>query len=148
MSESSWILKGVDDDARERAVEEAAHRGISLADYLTDIVLQKALAEQALAPDAGRPEEAAPDLLPPGQSFAIRHQIKTLERHLGASVSSLDGALNALDGSLHDVTGRLSQLEAQAGHTVEAIAEQVKELSEELATLRLALTDIEGAARA
>jgi hypothetical protein len=148
MSESSWVLKGVDDDARERAVEEAAHRGISLADYLTDVVLQRALAEQALAPDAGRPEETAPDLLPPGQSFAIRHQIKTLERHLGASVTSLDGALNALDGSLHSVTGRLSQLEAQAGHTVEAIAEQVKDLSEDLVALRLGLTDIENAARA
>jgi hypothetical protein len=148
MSESSWVLKGVDADARGRAVREAARRGISLADYLTDIVLQNALAEQALTPDAGRLDEAAPALLAPGQSFAIRHQIKTLERHLGSSVTSLDGALSALDGSLHDVTGRLSELEGQAGHTAEAIAEQVKGLSEDLANLRLGLIDIESAARA
>jgi len=144
MSESSWVLKGVDAAARERAVAEAARRGVSLADYLTDVVLQNALAGQALGSGA----EAAPDLLPPGQSFAIRHQIKSLERHLGASVTSLDGALSALDGTLGDVTGRLGQLEAQAGHTADAIAEQVKGLSEDLAHLRLGLIDIEGAARA
>src|SRR4029078_12226598 len=113
------------------------------ADYLTDVVLQNALAEQALVSDTGRLDEAAPALLPPGQGFAIRHQIKTLERHLGSSVTSLDGALNALDGSLHVVTGRLSELEAQAGHTADTLAEQVKGLSEDLATLRHGLIDIE-----
>src|SRR5690349_5739004 len=116
MSESSWVLRGVDAAARERAAEEAERRGVSLADYLTDVVLQNALAEQTQAP-AGDREDVAPEPLPPGQSFAIRHQIKTLERHLGASVTSLDGALSALDGTLSDVTGRLSELEAQAGHT-------------------------------
>src|SRR5690349_7137838 len=108
MSESSWVLRGVDAAARERAAEEAARRGVSLADYLTDIVLQKTLAEQAQAAAGERFEDIAPEPLPPGQSFAIRHQIKTLERHLGASVTSLDGALSALDGTLNDVTGRLS----------------------------------------
>src|SRR5262249_24830650 len=84
----------------------------------------------------------------PGKNFAIRHQIKTLERHLGSSVSSLDGALNALDTSLVDLGGRLSTLESQAGHAADALSEQVEALQSGLATLRLGLIDAEGAAKA
>ena len=109
MSESSWNLTGVDPDARDRAVEEAARRGVSLADYLTDIVLQNALAEQVAERSEAEAlcwKRAEPGPPTPGQSFAIRHQIKTLERHLGASVTSLDGALSALDDtSLVDLGG-------------------------------------------
>ncbi len=147
MSDTSWILKGIDGDARERAVAEAARRGVSLAEYLTEVLLQNALADQAPL-EAAPLDEVEPEAMAPGQSFAIRHQIKTLERHLGSSVTSLDGALNALDNSLHDVTGRLGELEAQAGHTAEAIAEQVRELHQDLAGLRRELAHIEGAASA
>src|SRR5690348_16973173 len=110
MSESSWNLTGVDRAARDRAVKEAARRGVSLADYLTNIVLQNALADEVRtqgylgeatpltdialqsplsepAPNQSvgfpDPAETTPT---PGQSFAIRHQIKTLERHFGSSV--------------------------------------------------------------
>ncbi|MFZ2030367.1 MAG: hypothetical protein WAU68_08685 [Vitreimonas sp.] len=148
MTENSWVLKGVDVAARERAVEEAASRGISLGDYLTDIVLQNALAEQmreqgsALLDDGG--------LTPPpiGENFAIRHQIKALERRLGSSVTSLDGALNALDTSLFDLTGRVGDVEALAGDTAHGFGEQLRELHGSLAVLRLGLSGIEEAGKA
>lgn len=99
MSENTWVLKGVDAAARERAVEEAARRGVPLSDYLTDIVLQNALAEQMREQGAGLVEDTEATPPPIGENFAIRHQIKALERRLGSSVTSLDGALNALDTS-------------------------------------------------
>lgn len=149
MSESSWVLKGVDGAARERAVEEAARRGMSLGDYLTDIVLQNALAEQMRDQGAALMEDAEPPAPPPiGENFAIRHQIKALERRLGSSVTSLDGALNALDTSLFDLTGRVGDLEALAGDTAHALGEQLKDLHGSLAVLRLGLTGIEEAAKA
>jgi hypothetical protein len=199
MSETSWNLTGVDPDARDRAVEEAARRGVSLGDYLTDIVLQNALAEQMRSQGEVFAEEAEPltdmalqnaiaakvrsegflgesepfaDMMlesalaeptrsqseglleaaepapTPGQSFAIRHQIKTLERHLGSSVASLDGALNALDTSLVGLGGRLGALESQAGRSAEALSEQVQNLHMSLAALRMGLANAESAAKA
>ncbi|MBI3439229.1 MAG: hypothetical protein HY054_11385 [Proteobacteria bacterium] len=148
MSESSWILRGVDDDARERAVEEAARRGISLSDYLTDIVLQNASAEQTHQRPTAPAEDGEPSPLTMGDKFAIRHQIKALERRLGSSVTSLDGALNALDTSVFDLTSRVGDLEALAGDTGAALGGQLKDLQGSLAVLRLGLSGIEEAAKA
>lgn len=148
MSENTWVLKGVDAAARERAVEEAARRGVPLSDYLTDIVLQNALAEQMREQGAGLVEDTEATPPPIGENFAIRHQIKALERRLGSSVTSLDGALNALDTSLFDLTGRVGDVEALAGDTAHAFGEQLKDLHGSLAVLRLGLSGIEEAAKA
>lgn len=147
MTKSTWDVRGVDPAARDRAVKEAARRGVPLASYLSDVLLQKALAEQTQL-HAMAPVEDVEPALTPGKSFAIRHQIKALERHLGSSVTSLDGALSALDSSLGDLSGRLSQLEAQAGHSAETLAAQAQDLHESLATLRLNLASVETAAKA
>ena len=93
MSKSTWDVMGVDPAARDRAVKEAARRGVPLANYLSDILLEKALAD-AMPLQATLVEDAEAALTP-GKTFAIRHQIKALERHLGSSVTSLDGALSA-----------------------------------------------------
>ena len=50
MSDSAWELKGVDPETRQQAVKEAQRLGVSLADYLTNKVLQ-ALAVDARAFD-------------------------------------------------------------------------------------------------
>src|SRR5690242_15746788 len=101
MSKSTWDVMGVDPAARDRAVKEAARRGVPLASYLGDILMQKALADDTQK-QATAPVEDAEPALASAKSFAIRHQIKALERHLGSSVTSLDGALSALDVSLGD----------------------------------------------
>ena len=149
MIENSWLLNGVDPAARQRAVEEAARRGVSLGDYLTDIVLQNALAQHVRGQDAAFAEEAAPALSPTtGDNFAVRHQIKALEVRLGSTVTRLNGAQEAFDSSLFDLAGRLGDVETLADDTAHALGEQLKDLQGGIAALRLGLADIEQAAHA
>ncbi|MBS0384971.1 MAG: hypothetical protein JSS00_06445 [Proteobacteria bacterium] len=147
MNDSSWVLKGVDPTARDRAVREAARRGIPLADYLTDVVLQNALAEQLRDPDGASAEAAE---APAGKSFAARHRIKALERSLGSSVTNLDGALGALDAALSDLADRVGELETATGHSAHDLGEQLQGLHSDLADLRdglAAFQDIGNAAQ-
>src|SRR5690606_28823418 len=109
--EGSWVLKGVDPQVREKAVAEAARVGMNLGDYLTDVVIKSAIADQL---SAGREDEPPPSeadqraiFAPaPGspERFAIRQRLKALERRLSTASSSLDSAVAALDPSLFDVT--------------------------------------------
>jgi hypothetical protein len=143
MSDSAWVLKGVDPQNRDRAVEEAQRRGVSLADYLTDAVLKSALAEQlgALAGDA-EPIAAEPS------DFGVRHRFRTLERRLEGSVGSLESALHALDTSLFDVTSRVGEVEGLAGDTAHALQQAQAETAHQLAAVRLHITDVEENAQA
>jgi localization factor PodJL len=138
MSDTAWVLKGVDPQTRDRAVEEAQRRGVSLADYLTDAVLKNALAEQlgALAGDV-EPIAAEPS------DFGVRHRFRTLERRLEGSVGSLESALHALDTSLFDVTSRVGEVEGLAGDTAHALQQAQAETAHQLAAVRLHITDVE-----
>ncbi|MGQ0533616.1 MAG: hypothetical protein ACT4OF_13135 [Caulobacteraceae bacterium] len=139
MGETSWILKGVDPETRDHAVEEAHRLGVSLADYVTDMVLKSALTEQvgALAADL----EPAPATEP--SDFGVRHRFRTLERRLESSVGSLEGALHALDTALFDVTSRVGEVEGLAGDTSHALQQALSELAAQLAAVRLHITDVE-----
>ncbi|MGE0530960.1 MAG: hypothetical protein AB7G40_08175 [Hyphomonadaceae bacterium] len=139
MSDSAWVLKGIDPETRDRAVEEAQRLGVSLADYLTDKVLKSALTEQigVIAAVA----EPAPPAEP--SDFGVRHRFKTLERRLEGSVSSLEAALHALDSSLFDVTSRVGELEGLAGDTAHALQQALNEMAGQLAAIRLHITDVE-----
>jgi hypothetical protein len=151
MTENSWVLKGVEPAARQRAVEEAERRGVSLADYLTDIVLQNALAEQVREQGAallGETEDAASPVVEGRSEFAVRQRLKALERRLSTSIASLDSALHALDGSAVDLTARLGDVEGLAGDTAHALGLQVHELNGGLAILREGLTAFEETAAA
>lgn len=139
MSDSAWVLKGVDPETRDRAVEEAQRLGVSLADYLTDMVLKTALSEQVGAMAAIA--EPAPQLEP--SDFGVRHRFKTLERRLEGSVGSLESALHALDSSLFDVTSRVGELEGLAGDTAHALQQALAEMAGQLAAVRLHITDVE-----
>lgn len=153
MSETAWVLKGVDPAARQQAIDEAARRGVSLADHLTDIVLQNALAEQlqgqgtAFLAESDTETDIRVPTEEPGAAFAIRHRLKGLEKRLSASVGSIDGALHALDAALFDVTARLGDVEALAGDNSHAFSHALQELQANLAALRVQLTDAEDAAR-
>lgn len=141
MSDANWVLKGIDPEARARAVEEAERLGISLADYLTDVVLHNALSEQvaAIAAETGAP--AAPATEP--SDFGVRPRFRALERRLEASVASLDSAVHTLDSSLVDVTARLGEAENLAGDTAHALQQGLQETATQLAALRLHITDVE-----
>ena len=128
MSEtSSWVLKGIDPALRERAAEDAARLGVSLADYLTDVVLRSALVEQM----SGRSEEepaqysvhGAPIVAPQGdgpESYAVRHRLRGLERRLNAAV-------HTLDDSILDITNRLGEMEGVVSDTADGLVQQRQE---------------------
>jgi localization factor PodJL len=139
MSDSAWVLKGIDPETRDRAVVEAQRLGVSLADYVTDMVLKTALHEQvgAMAADA----EPAPVAEP--SDFGVRHRFRTLERRLESSVGSLDSALSALDTALFDVTARVGEVEGLAGDTAHALRQALAEMAGQLAAVRLHITDVE-----
>jgi hypothetical protein len=139
MSDSAWVLKGVDPETRDRAVGEAQRLGVSLADYVTDMVLKNALTEQVGAMTAD--VEPAPAAEP--SDFGVRHRFRTLERRLEGSVSSLDSALQVLDSSLFDVTSRVGELEGLAGDTAHALQQALAETAGQLAAVRLHITDVE-----
>jgi hypothetical protein len=138
MSETSWVLKGVDPETRERAVEEAQRLGVSLADYVTDKVLKSALSEQVGALAA----EIEPAPVEPSD-FGVRHRFRALERRLESSVGSLESALHALDGALFDVTARVGEVEGLTGDTAHGLQQALAEMAAQLAAVRLHVTDVE-----
>jgi hypothetical protein len=150
MSESSWVLKGVDAAIREKAVAEAERLGVSLGDFLTDTVLRSAIADQigALAEAEPAPADSNESAIfaPPPESpegFAVRHRLKTLERRLGSAVGSLDGALHALDSSVFDITSRVGDVEALAGDTAHALGQTQQEVNNTITGVPIHLAVIE-----
>lgn len=142
MSEKSWVLRGVDAEARQAALAEAERRGLSLPDYLTEVLLGEVLAGQIEAPAEPAPE-AEPAFAAPQRSsrenFAFRHRVEALERRLTASLGGLDGALQALDSTVLSLTGQLDETGALAEDGAVALIE----LSANVAALRKRLTDAE-----
>ncbi len=153
MNENPWALEGVDPETRRKAVEEAARMGVSLAEYLTDVVVRSALTEQLSAMAAEAPEPAAETdgafaPRPGSEAFAVRHRIKSLERRLGASVGNLDGAMKALDASMVEIAGRVSEAEAFSSDTANALKGAVQEINANLGAVRLHVANAELNARA
>ncbi|HYD87347.1 MAG TPA: hypothetical protein VEA80_07725 [Vitreimonas sp.] len=150
MSEQSWVLRGIDPETRERAEAEAARRGMSLADYMTDVVLQRALLEQLTTPtDAtenaptavdGAEQSPAP---PQTDNFLVRHRLESLERRLGLAVGGLDGAVHALDSSMFGLAQRVDDAEALAAHTADALEQTAHDVGASLNALRKRLADAE-----
>lgn len=143
MSEQSWVLKGIDPETREKAVAEAARRGVSLSDYLTDVVLQGALMEQMLAaqpPESAQTEQPQP---PAKENFVVRHRVEALERRLHLSVGGLDNAIHALDSSMFGLASRIDEVEVLAADTADTLEQSVAEVGAHLAALRKRIGDAE-----
>lgn len=150
MSENSWVLRGVEPEARQRAEEEAARLGMSVADYLADMVVRQAVIDQLAAVSENEQTHADPEaaliFAPPPESpegFAVRQRLKTLERRLSTAVGSLDGAVHALDTSLFDIAARVGDVEALAGDTAHALGQTQQEISNAVAGLQIHLAVVE-----
>jgi hypothetical protein len=149
MSDNSWVLRGIEPGARQQAEEEAARQGVSVADYLTDLVVRRAVLDQLAASGAeqtqSEPEKAAIFAPPPEspEGFAVRQRLKTLERRLGTAAGSLDGAIHALDTSLFDITARVGDVEALAGDTAHALGQTQQEVNNAVAGLQIHLAVVE-----
>ena len=119
MSDSAWVLKGIDPETRARAVEEAERLGVSLADYLTDQVLRAAITDQIVSSAPAEDFPALAETTEPG----VRHRFRTLERRLENALGSLDGAQRTLDASFFDISERIDELEGFASGTAPRIAD-------------------------
>jgi hypothetical protein len=150
MSDNSWVLQGIDPQSRRKAEEDAGRLGVSVADYLTDMVVRRAVLDQLSAPSEAEQtrfeaEGAAIFASPPEspEGFAIRERLKTLERRLGTAVGAVDGAVHALDVSLFDITSRVGDVEALAGDTAHALGQTQQEVNNAVAGLQIHLAVIE-----
>lgn len=150
MSESSWVLKGVDPDLREKAAAEAERLGVSLGDYLTDMVLKSAIADQfnALAEAEPTPTDSEERAIfaPPQESsegFAVRQRLKALERRLSTAIAGLDTAVHGIDSSVFDITARVGDVEALAGDTAHALGHTQQEINNTITGVQIHLAVIE-----
>ncbi|MBN8607225.1 MAG: hypothetical protein J0L81_09930 [Caulobacterales bacterium] len=140
MSEQNWVLKGVDPETRQHAVEEAERRGMSLADYLSDVVLQAAVLEQLAQTPAAAP---GANTLGAPENFAVRHRLEALERRLGISVGGLDAALHAVDSTVFGLAARMDETEMVAADTADGLARALQEIGGTLAAMRKRVGDAE-----
>jgi hypothetical protein len=150
MSDNSWVLRGIDSEARQRAESEAARLGVSIADFLTDLVVRRAVLDQlSAASEAEQTQsegEAAVIFAPLPESpegFAVRQRLKALERRLSTAVGSLDGAIHGLDTSIFDITTRVGDVEALAGDTAHALGQTQQEVNNAVAGLQIHLAVVE-----
>jgi chromosome segregation ATPase len=140
MSESAWLLWGVDPEARQKAAAEAAARGLSLADYLEDVLRQ------------GIGEGGAPAALPSADT-ALRadasssHNLKTLERRLTLAIGRLDSTASALDNSFLGLAARIDVAESMAAETSDALNSAMSEVDANLSALKARLGETEAAAQ-
>ncbi len=146
MQEKSWVLRGVDAGTRQRIEAEAESRGVPVADYLTDVLLQQALAEQfaAAAPIQQPARDREPTSHTPAnasENFAFRHRIEALERRVSLSVGGLDSAVHALDSSVFGLAARVDETQALANETSEGVRRAFETLGLELASLRKRTAD-------
>jgi|CXWL01.1.fsa_nt_gi hypothetical protein len=149
MSDNSWVLKGVDTATRQRAVDEAARLGVSLADFLTEILLSGAPVVDSAIPDvAAPPPPFDPPPEAPRENFALRHRLEALERRFGLSIGGLDGALHTLDSAVFGLAGRVDDSEVLATETAETLNQALQEFARDLAAYRKRLADAEEGADA
>jgi trimeric autotransporter adhesin len=142
MNEGTWILNGVDPAARDRAAEEAARRGLSLSDYLTNVILSGALAGRQpeadqFATDSDEAAGEAPD------GWAVRHRLSSLKRRLGSVATSLDGAIDALDTSLADISTRVGDVETLAGDAANTLRGAMRDMAADIAAVRRQVSTVE-----
>ena len=150
MSDNSWVLRGVDSEARQRAEDEAARLGLSVGDFLTDLVVRRAVLDQLSAISGAEQTQFdgaeavifAPSPESP-EGFAVRQRLRALERRLSTAVGSLDGVIHGLDTSIFDITARVGDVEALAGDTVHALGQTQLEVNNAVAGLQIHLAVVE-----
>ena len=122
MSDNAWVLRGVDPETRQQAVDEAERLGVSLSDYLTDKVLRAAIIQQSVD-DAAEPSNA------PART-------RVLPGLPGGTVGGgLDGALHALDSAVLDVAERVGELQDFAGDTAQALQQALQDTAEKFVSV-------------
>ena len=150
MSEQSWVLRGIDPETRQRAEQEAARSGMSLADYVANVVLQRALLEQAPdnAADDARPAADAETAPQNTDNFFVRHRLEAVGRRLGAAAGEFDGPGQALDKTVANLAQRLDETETLTAETADTLNQALSEVSATMQTMRKRISNAEALAGA
>jgi hypothetical protein len=111
MSGNSWILHGVGAETRRHVIDAAEQMGVSVADYLTSVLLTSDLPSSE-----PRASEKAP------QNEALKQRLEDLEGRIGFSAGNLDAAVQALDRSVFGLADRLESSDVRLRETAEQIA--------------------------
>jgi phage shock protein A len=137
MSENAWMLEGVDPETLNMAAAEAARRGMSVNDYLAELLtpLLEGGPEFVRRPaeHASEPPSAPPPL---PEHFAIRHQLTALSRRLNLAVGGLDSTAQALDRSMTDLSERVLGAEALASETAQTLTKALGDVDDAFASVR------------
>lgn len=127
MSENPWVLTGVEPEVRERALTEAERAGLSLADYLAELLLQKSHDDDA-------------DFAPaPERGVAVRRLLGSMEGAIGG----LDEVFQGLGASIIELSTRVDAADIVAADTADTVDDGFHEAEQALAALRKRLADSE-----
>ncbi|MEM9938642.1 MAG: peptidoglycan-binding protein [Pseudomonadota bacterium] len=124
-SYGSWSVKGIDDRARAVAKEKARLQGVTLGDYINDLLLQDqglaGLSEAVAEPSVRQ----APPSAPPSEQT---QPLDTLARRIEAVEARSTLAITGIDQSVLGLLARLENTES----TTSAIASEVESMIDEL----------------
>lgn len=150
MNENAW--EGLDPEIRAQAADAAAALGMSLEDYLGELLLEQTL-ETMLQEPTPEPEPPPEPLRVPSfatsigksrENSAVRQRLDALERRIALAVGSLNDAINTVDGSLVSLAERVEENEAAYGGAAESLSQALTELSGNLGAVRAQIAAAEG----
>lgn len=164
----AWLVTGVDAETRRRTAASAERLGLSLADYITEIILESGASAPPqpgrLQPDRGAAEK-------PLENLEVRRQLELLRQELKLSAPGFHDAATALDSpnatdpiggeaiehtagelqiGLLNASGAGRERQSQAEPRISAVEAKVADHSAVLSAIREAVDALEGetAARA
>lgn len=159
MTEAAWFLDDIDPETRQQAIEGAKSRGLTLEQYIEELLDPSAPRHRAApsaheVPEVGTQsarslpkttETRAPT--PPAawgaEGLALKHKLEALERRVSHAVSSLDSAVGTLDSSVFGMSARLDEHQAEAANVAADAQQALQDLSSALAALRARLAESE-----
>lgn len=144
MSDTSGTIVGVEPALLARAESEAARLGLALPDYLSQVLLRGALAEQVGAQLGAFAETPEADAAGEHPGLAVKHRLEALERRFKHASSGLDDAVQALDGSLAELAQRVDEAVELAEGTAQGVQGALQNVGVKLGALSKRVEDAEG----
>src|SRR5262245_16489503 len=161
MSETSWVLQGVDARHRQRAIDEAERLGVPLAAYLTEVVLKAALAQEQ-PPEAASGHGSSPPARV-DQAEALADTTNQLNQTLqgagafaerdaviGRLVEGLTAVRKTVEARLHESAGetrlRIQAAFADVAQRTSSLAERITGCERNVEQIRVQITDLEDSA--
>jgi localization factor PodJL len=134
----SWSVKGIDDRARAAAKEKARLKGVTLGDYINDLLLQG-------HSEAGpRDIETAEDFSPiPSMPAPSSNGIETLARRLESIEARSTLAITGIDQSVLGLLARLENSENSTSAMAAEVDSMIDELRETHEALQAKVQNIE-----